>query len=176
MAGQRIAAAFLRALHRVERVAAVVLFTAMAGLMVADVALREITGVGLGWASRVAIFCFITLSMISIGLASHSAEHLRPRFLDTLLPARWNRPVMRIQETLMCAFCLTMAGVAVGVVAETRALEEVSRVLRLPIWPMQAVIPVAFAIAALRHGLYALYLDLKPPPPNRAETPEESEG
>lgn len=145
-----------------ERCLAVVLFAAMGGLLIADVGLREIRGVGLSGASRIAVYCFIALSMISMGLASAAAEHLRPRFLDGIVPERWEPLVQRVQEALMSAFCLIFAVVAIGVVAETRELGEVSPMLRLPIWPMQIVIPVAFAVAGLRHGLFAIFLPLKP--------------
>jgi len=35
-------------------------------------------------------------------------------------------------------------------------------VLGILVWPFQAVIPVAFGLAALRHGLYGLYPELRP--------------
>ncbi|MEM9288130.1 MAG: TRAP transporter small permease subunit [Pseudomonadota bacterium] len=159
---------FLRALTALERFAAVALFAFMAIIVIADVLVREVTGLGISGAPRLAVYAFIAMSLISFGLASQSAEHLRPRFADTLLPDSWEPALQRIQETLMAAFCLTFAIVAVGVVAETKALGEVSRSLKIPIWPMQAVFPLTFFIAAIRHGLFALYPALKPIPPSKA--------
>ena len=159
-----LAGTFLRLLTRTERLIAVALFAFMAIVMMADVAMREITGVGIDGAPRVAVYCFIVVAMISFGLASDTAAHLRPRFADTLFPAHWDPMLKRVQEIIMTVFCLIFAMVATGVVRETYALQEMARTLRVPVWPMQTVIPLAFYLAAIRHGLYACFLDLKPLP------------
>lgn len=104
----------------------------------------------------------IITAMVGFGLASQSGKHLRPKFADHWIPESWEPLIERLQEWLTAAFCLTFAVVATGVVAETRALEETSRMLRIPIWPMQSVIPLAFYVAALRHAIFALYPALKP--------------
>jgi len=157
----------LALLTRCERFLAVALFAFMAAIVMADVTARELTGLGISGAPRLAVYAFIAMSLISFGLASQSAEHLRPRFVDSLCPARFETALQRIQEGLMALFCLVFAWVAVGVVAETAALGEVSRSLKIPIWPMQAIFPLTFFIAAIRHGLFALYPALKPLPPSK---------
>lgn len=158
---------FLTWLTRCERAFAVFLFAFMALIVMADVAFREFTGIGISGAPRLAVYAFIAMSLISFGLASQSAEHLRPRFADELFPDSWEPALQRIQETIMALFCLIFAWVAVGVVAETAALGEVSRSLKIPTWPMQAMFPLAFGLAAIRHGLFALYPALKPKPPSK---------
>lgn len=160
---------FLALLTRLERIIAVALFAFMAFVVMADVMAREITGLGISGAPRLAVYAFIIMSMVSFGLASQSAEHLRPRFADALFPASWEIPLQRIQEGLMTLFCIVFAWVATGVVAETQALGEVSRSLKIPIWPMQAVFPLVFLIAAIRHGLFALYPQIKPKPPSKLD-------
>lgn len=159
------AARFLALLFRIERAAAVALFAAMTLIMVADVGARELTGVGLSGAPRIAVYCFILMSMLSFGLASGRAAHLRPRVADRLTPESWEPAMMRIQEALMALFSIVFAVVALDIVAETYRLQEVSRTLRIPVWPMQAVFPLVFLIAFVRHGLYVLYPALKPRPP-----------
>lgn len=160
---------FLEVLTRIERVLAVSLFAFMALIVMADVVSREITGLGVNGAPRLAVYAFILMAMISFGLASQSAEHLRPRFVDTLFPDAWEGVLQRAQEWLMALFCITFAWIALGVVAETKELGEVSRSLKIAIWPMQAVFPLVFFIAAIRHGLFALYPDLKPKPPSKLD-------
>lgn len=160
---------FLTWLTRIERFMAVSLFAFMAAVVLADVAAREFTGLGIGGAPRLAVYAFIAMALISFGLASQSAEHLRPRFADALFPDSWEISLQRIQETIMSVFCLVFAWVALGVVAETAALGEVSRSLKIPIWPMQSVFPLAFFLAAIRHGLFALYPAIKPKPPSKLD-------
>lgn len=168
------AQSFLTWLTRFERFCAVALFAFMASVVMADVAAREITGLGISGAPRLAVYAFIAMALISFGLASQSAEHLRPRFADGLFPARWEPMLQRIQETLMTLFCLIFAWVALGVVSETAALGEVSRSLKIPIWPMQAIFPLVFGIAAVRHGLFAFYPALKPHPPSKLEEGQDA--
>ncbi|MEM7569080.1 MAG: TRAP transporter small permease subunit [Pseudomonadota bacterium] len=163
------AAGFLAVLTRFERIIAVTLFAFMALIVMADVVSREVTGVGISGAPRLAVYAFIVMSLMSFGLASQSAEHLRPRFVDKLFPAQWEIGLQRLQEAIMTVFCLIFSLVALGVVLETKELGEVSRSLKIPIWPMQAVFPLTFFIAAIRHGLFALYPALKPQPPSKGE-------
>lgn len=152
----------LRIISRAERALVLVAFATMALAIMADVLLREISGTGIAGAPRVAVYAMIITAMVGFGLASQSDRHLRPKFADGWLPEAWEPVIVRLQEWLTAAFCLTFAVVATGVVAETWAMEETSRMLRIPIWPMQSVIPLVFYVAALRHGIFARYPVLKP--------------
>ena len=62
----------------------------------------------------------------------------------------------------MALFCLVFAVVAFQVVTDTYIMQERSVVLRVVVWPFQAVIPAAFALAAVRHSIYALHPKLRP--------------
>jgi TRAP-type C4-dicarboxylate transport system permease small subunit len=148
---------------RVEKSITVLAFVVMTLTIIADVLSRKVTGLGIVGAPRIAVFAMIITALVSFGLASNSRRHLRPKFADKWLPASWDTMIIRLQELFTALFCLVFAIVAVGVVYETYQLGETSRMLRLPVWPMQAVIPLVFFIAALRHGLYGLYLELRPP-------------
>lgn len=153
---------FIEYLYRFEKLVALLGFAVMTGVIIADVMSRKITGQGLAGAPRVAVYAMIMSAFISFGLASHTGRHLRPRFADHWLPERGQGAIIRIQEGLTAAFCLTVALIAVGVVYETYLLQETSRMLRLAIWPMQTVMPLAFFFGAIRHGLYGLYPLLRP--------------
>lgn len=166
---KRLAEKLLAGMLTLERTAAVILFAVMTLIMMVDVGLREVRGVGVHGASQIAVYCFVALSMIGIGMASATASHLRPKFVDRFFPERFEPLMKRIQESLMTAFCLAIASVATGVVAETYRLEEVSPALRIEIWWIQAVIPVVFYMAAVRHLIFTLYLDLKPVPEGNME-------
>ena len=82
------------------------------------------------------------VTLVGIGLASDSGSHLRPRFADRWLPAGWDPVLARLGEALTAAFCIGFAFVALQVVLETRVLDERSIVLRLWVWPFQAVLPL----------------------------------
>lgn len=152
----------LALLQRAEKIIVVVAFAGMVAVVFADVLAREVTGVGLPWARQVGVYFNIVVVLFGIGLASAAASHLRPRFADGWLPARWERQVSLLAEALFALFCLIFALVALGVVSESVALDERSEILRLPVWPVQSLIPLVFLLAALRHGIYALRPELRP--------------
>ena len=158
----RWADALLAVIGRAERAVTFVAFLLMIGVVFADVVSREVTGTGLHWARQAGVYANIFVVMVGIGLASADGAHLRPRFADGWLPQAAEPVILRLKEFLMAAFCAGFAWVGFGVVAETFTLQERSAVLRTLVWPVQAVIPTVFCVAALRHGLFALYPALRP--------------
>ncbi len=155
------AAAALAALLKVERRVTFLAFGLLVAVVFADVVSRELTGSGLHWARQAGVYANILVVLFGLGIASAEDAHLRPRFADSWLPARWGPVVDRLADGLMAAFCLAFAGVSIAVVAETAALGERSTVLRTLIWPVQAVIPLVFSVAAFRHACFALWPELR---------------
>ncbi|MEN8198187.1 MAG: TRAP transporter small permease [Pseudomonadota bacterium] len=132
------------------------------GVVFADVVSREITGTGLYWARQAGVYANLFVVMFGLGIASAHGAHLRPRFADHWLPARWEPFLDRAQDGLMALFCVGFSAVAIGVVSESLAIGERSASLRVAIWPFQAVIPAVFLIAAFRHAVYSAYPSLRP--------------
>lgn len=168
LAGRRWARGWLQACGRVERAVTFAAFMIMVAVVFADVAARELSGTGLHWARQAGVYANLVVVMFGIGLASADGAHLRPRFADSWLPRAWDPWLNRVREWLMALFCLAFAVVAGDVVADSYAMGERSAVLRLVVWPVQAVIPVAFGLAALRHALFGCYPTLRPPDGNTA--------
>ena len=147
-------ARLLERIGRLERLLCAAAFVLMSTALFADFILREIRGEGLFWARQVAVYAGIALAMLGIGLASSSGAHLRPRFADQLLPASWDAAISRLGELTTAALCLLFAGLALQLSIESQRLGEMATVIRIPIWPVQLLIPLAFLLAAIRHGLY----------------------
>ncbi|MCF8473952.1 MAG: TRAP transporter small permease [Emcibacter sp.] len=156
------ARAFIDLLYRLEKAVALFAFAVMTLVIIADVVSRKLMGHGIAGAPRVAVYAMIITALISFGLASHKGRHLRPHFADNWLPEKWDSMIIRLQEGLMAVFCLIFAIAAIIVVYDTYLLQETSRMLRIVLWPMQSVMPLAFLIGAIRHGIYACYPDLRP--------------
>ena len=160
----RWALGLLARLARVEKGITFAAFLLLITVVFLDVVSREVTGSGLHWASQAGVYANVVVVMIGLGVASATGAHLRPRFADRWLPARFDALVERLQELLMALFCAGFAGLGIDIVLETWRLGEVSPALGNPVWPVQSIVPLAFAIAALRHGLYALWPRLRPAP------------
>jgi len=162
--GQSLAAAALERLERFDRAVTFVCFLVLIGVVFADVASREIFGTGLHWARQVGVYANLFVILFGIGLASAGGAHLRPRFADNWLPERWSGVLDRLQDGGMALFCVAFAMVSAGFVQAGFILAERSAILGIVIWPFQAVFPLVFALAACRHGIYALYPRLRPAP------------
>ncbi len=152
----------LRLLRRTEQGLCLGAFFIQASVLFLDLVLRELAGNGLIWARQTGVYAGIVVAMLGIGLASAAGEHLRPRFADRWLPRRWEPAVVRLSEFTTACICLLFAVFAGQLVAETIQLQEISTVLRIPVWPVQALLPLAFGIAFLRHFLYGCRPALRP--------------
>lgn len=137
-------------------------FVILVIVIFADVVWRWTTGSGIFWARELGVFANIVLTILGIGIASSDGTHLRPRFFDRVFPERWEGVMTRIQELLTALGFALLAWVAVGVVLETRELEERSIVLRWLVWPVQLVLPLAFTLGTVRHLIFALVPALRP--------------
>lgn len=156
------AARVLRMAGWAERQATFAAFMILVAVLFADVLSRELSGAGLLWARQLGVYANLVVTMLGLGVASASGAHFRPRFADDWLPATWEPWLVRLQEALMAAFCVGFALVAAVAVAETRALHERSSLPSWPVWPFQAVIPLAFLSAGTRHALLACWPQLRP--------------
>jgi TRAP-type C4-dicarboxylate transport system permease small subunit len=165
------AAAILATLGRVERGITIAAFGLLIGVVFADVVSREFLGRGLHWALQAGVYANYVVVLAGLGIASAGGAHLRPRFADAWLPARFEPWLARLPDLGMALFALGFAAVATGVVAETRALGDRSAVLGNLLWPLQALMPLAFLAAAVRHGLYARWPALRPPPASEGAEP-----
>lgn len=153
----------LRHIGRFERAVSFVAFLVLIGVIFGDVAMREFTGSGLHWARQAGVYANLFVVMFGIGVASAGGAHLRPRFADGWLPARFEPILIRLQDGLMACFCACFAVIAGAVVIDSYGLSERSVVLRILVWPFQAVVPLVFIIATVRHALFAAVPQLRPP-------------
>jgi TRAP-type C4-dicarboxylate transport system permease small subunit len=152
----------LRILARAERLGAFLAFLVLIAVVFLDVASRELTGTGRHWAMQIGVYANLVVALLGIGVASAAGAHLRPQFADHWLPRSWEPRLAWLQDGVTSVFFCAFALVAVSVVAETRELGERAAVLGNLVWPLQALIPVVFGLAGLRHAIYAAWPELRP--------------
>lgn len=156
------AASVLRAISRGERAVSFAAFVLLIAVLFGDVLSRELTGTGLTWARESGVLANLVLTLVGIGIASAEGTHLRPRFADGWLPSGWGVRIESFREWVMAGFCLVFAAISLAAAMETAALDERFSVLGWPVWTFQSVIPAVFVLAVIRHGLFALYPQLRP--------------
>ena len=156
------ARALLTCLLRLEQWGTTLAFLAMVLALGWDIFGREVLGGGKIWATPVAVYANVFLSFIGIGIASAHGAHLRPKFLDSLAPRRWDAIFGRFTDIGFALFCIGAGVLCWRVLVESIQLQETDPVLQWQIWPFQGFLVVAFALAALRHALYASWPALRP--------------
>ncbi len=164
-------AALLRALQRAEQVLTTGAFLLMVAVLALDIIGREIAGGGRIWATPVAVYANVLLAFIGMGVASAHGAHLRPRFFDRAVPARWDALFDRLSDAGFALFCAAAAVMCVVMVRDTVKLDETDPVMGWPVWPFQCILVAGFAAGALRHAVYAARPDLRPAPDGGENAP-----
>lgn len=152
----------LRVLFYFMGAVATVFYAILALLLLGDVIGRELFDQGIFGAQRVAVYCTIVAGNFGLALAAAAGAHIRPRIADKWVPAAWSPPLDRFADMLTGTVFLTVAFFATKLVHESFDFETVSPVIDWKIWPVQAVIPLGYVLAALHYFIYAAYPALRP--------------
>jgi TRAP-type C4-dicarboxylate transport system permease small subunit len=139
-------------------------FGVLATALFADMLARELLGNGLWGAQRIAVYAMVFAAMLGFAVTTHLNRHLSIEAAARLMPARLGPLVDRLGDLVAAAICLFLAGWSLHFVLASYANEERGVALDILVWPIQLILPWAFASAALRHVVFAAWPDLKPAP------------
>ncbi len=153
---------YLSAVSTLEKIMVVLTFLAMLVALIADVIGREFFSQGVFGSVKFAVYALILCAMAGFGLATASGSHLRPKFLDFVSKGRVEMPVRRMGRIVSAGILLFLGWGALQMVAFSHLIEERDLTLGWLVWPVQMILPVAFAISALRHLIYAVVPSLMP--------------
>jgi TRAP-type C4-dicarboxylate transport system permease small subunit len=167
--------------HRIECWVAVVCFSFIALIMIADVLGREILGptlaalgidigpTGIFAAGRFAMIALIVGSFMGVGIATATGSHLVPRVAHAWVPVNWSPALDRIADLVTGLFLLGFVWFGVIFVISTAETQLRMPVLDWLVWPLQSAIPLGFFSAALRYFVYAAWPAVRPRPPEFQE-------
>jgi len=96
---------FLKGLWYLEATVCVVAFFITAGSLMADVLAREFFGNGIFGAQRIAVWSTAIAGLLGFALVTAERGHLRPTFLDGLLPKALEPYIERIGEIVSAVIC-----------------------------------------------------------------------
>ena len=134
------------------------------GLLLGEIVAREIFSSSIWGSQRIAVFAAIIAGFLGLSLATGSNGHLRPQFADNWFPERLRAGVARFGDFLSSVIWITLSVIAILYVSETFESNEKAAVLYWPLWPLQLVLPYAFASCGVRHFVFGMRPDLKPEP------------
>jgi TRAP-type C4-dicarboxylate transport system permease small subunit len=167
--------------HRVECWIAVLAFTFIAVVLVIDVVGREIYGpimtllgakvgaTGLFGSQKMAVFALVIGSFCGIGIATATGVHLVPRLGFAWVPKDWGPTMDRVADVVTGLFLLGVTWFGVVFVIGSKQSGVLAAVINVSAWPIQTVIPLGFASAALRYFIFAAWPSVRPVPPEFQE-------
>lgn len=147
---------------RVEMWIAFLTLTAMTLALSVDVIGRELFKSGVFGSVKFAVYALIFCAMAGFGIATATGGHLRPKFLDKMLPPGLTGAATRAGNLASALILLALAWGGWQMVQFSIEIEDTDLTLGIPVWPIQLAVPLGFALSALRHLLYAVYPDEAP--------------
>jgi TRAP-type C4-dicarboxylate transport system permease small subunit len=171
---------FVERWHRAECIIAVAAFSLIAGLLILDVAGREVLGpiykwfnikgtTGIYGAQKLSVYALVLASFCGIGIATATASHLQPRVGYGWIPQAWAPGMDRLADLLTGIFMLIVAYYGFVFVHSTMTTGLRAQAFNIPAWPFQLAIPLGFLSAGVRYFCFAVWPGLRPVPPEFQE-------
>lgn len=162
--GPQMLRILMKSLTFVEAVAATVSYGIVAVLLMVDVVGREVFGTAFLGLQQLSVYGAIIAGFLGLTLATSDNAHLRPGFLDFVSGPRLDPLFRRVGDLVSAGFFWAGAYICSGFVSVSMEMGDRAPVLYFLLWPLQLIIPYAFASAGLKHLLFALRPELKPQP------------
>lgn len=133
------------------------LFLALVVLGLAQIGLRNLADSALPWADPAMRAAVLWLAMLSAVLAAGEARHIRIDVLGRLLPAAVRGWVDRLLFLMTAGVCLVMAWASLKIVRIELEFADLA-FLGVPRWVVLVIVPICFALMALRFLRRAVFV------------------
>ncbi len=140
----------LKAADRVEEAFMVLAMAFMTLLTFLQVVLRYMFGTGLVWSLEATTYAFAWLVLLGMSYGARTKAHIAVDLLTSRLPPRAARAAALVALLCGLAYCALMAYGSVSFVDQLLTLGTHARDIPLPRWLLTGVMPIAFALLALR--------------------------
>ena len=143
-----------RALLRLEDAFLLVLVATIILLPILQIFSRLFDWQGLLWADQAVRLGVLWLALTGAMIASRHQKHIRIDLLQHFEDTRWYGWVQRVTHLCTAIICAVIAWYCAGLVIADYGYGDTAFV-GLPLWICEAIIPVAFAVIALRFAVAA---------------------
>lgn len=147
--------ALLRWLHRLEDALIVIVLLGMVVLAVAQILLRNLTGTSLIWVDPLLQNAVLWIGMLGAMIASRNDSHIRIDLASHYLPPAWQRGLFMLVDLFTSVVCAVVAWFSFVTVRE-EAMLGLKAFASVPSWWLQSIIPLGFALIALRYAVLLL--------------------
>jgi C4-dicarboxylate transporter DctQ subunit len=145
-----LAQRLLKGADRVEEAFMIVALTFMTLLTFVQVVLRYAFGTGLVWSLEATTYAFAWLALVGMSYGVRTEAHIAVDLLTSRLPPRAGRAVAFVALLCGLAYCALMIYGSGSFVGRLLTLGTNARDIPLPRWLLTGVMPIAFALLALR--------------------------
>jgi C4-dicarboxylate transporter DctQ subunit len=139
-------------IYQFERWLAILLLAGIFGITFMQVILRYIFNTGFAWVPEIAVFAFITATLVGCSTGTVNGVHVGVDVLVKKFPGRIYRFFMVIAHLCGIGLYAFISYVCYQFVMYFREMGQVSIVTEIPLWTMILYMPVAFAFTAFHHG------------------------
>lgn len=139
-----------RLLSRAEELIIGVLLASAAATIFVNVVARYVFNLGFPWAEELVRYEIVWMAFIGGSVAARQGIHIGVDVIAKFAPPRIGRMVTLVVYALSVAFCSLFAYFGAELIVETSAFGQVSPALQVPMWTVQAAIPVGAGLMAFR--------------------------
>ena len=118
-----------------------------------QILLRNVFSIGLSWTEEMLRILVLWLALAGALAASRGDRHIAIDVLSRFLPGGWVRFMTALTSAFTAAICAILAYQSWSFVSLSREFED-TLLGGLPAWPFQVVLPVAFALMAVRYLMH----------------------
>jgi C4-dicarboxylate transporter DctQ subunit len=140
----------LKAADRLEETFMIVALTFMTVLTVVQVVLRYLFATGFVWSLEVTTYAFAWLVLIGMSYGVRTEAHIAVDLLTRRLSPRGARVTAAVALAAGLAYCALMIYGSAQFVDRLMTLGTNARDIPLPRWVLTGIMPIAFALLALR--------------------------
>ena len=146
---------FLRTVNRAEDGILIVLLAGMIGFAIAQIFLRNFFGAGISWADPLLRILVLWVGLAGAMVATRLDNHIAINVFSRYLPPRVRHGVRVVVDAFTAGVCALIAWHAARFVALERSYGTIA-FGNVPSWVAELILPLAFAVIALRYSALAL--------------------
>ena len=145
----------VRVTSLIEDALLVVILAAMVALSATQIILRNLFDSAILWADPILRVAVLWVGMIGAMVATRGDKQISVDVLSRFLPGRWKARARVVTDVFTAVVSAVVAWQAYRLVLDDRAA-GVTAVAFLPVWIFEVILPVAFAVIAVRYLLFAI--------------------
>jgi len=153
--------AFLKKLHRAllktETLLLLLLLISLIVIAVTQVLMRNAFDSGLLWADAYTRISVLWIALLGAMIGSRQQNHIAIDVLIRKMPEQWKQNLQRVTNGLTGAICFVAAWFSLDFVKQESEYGDIA-FASIPTWWCESIIPLAFAIIALRYTV-AVFLN-----------------